>query len=217
MKNILDFLTLLQDNNKREWFNDNKSLYEQAKSDFESFVNLLIVNIKDFDPDIDVNSAKECIFRIYKDVRFSKNKDPYKTNMGAYIVSGGKKSELAGYYMHIEPGGSFAGGGIYCPQPDVLKKIREDIYQHADTVKDIIHEKTFKSTFPELYGEQLKTVPKGYPKDFKDADLLKFKDYTVIKSLSDKEILSNNLIDKVISIFKIQKPFNTYLNRLLKN
>jgi len=217
MKTILSFLTQLEENNTREWFNDNKAVYEEARSHFESFINLLIVKIKEFDPEIDVNGAKECVFRIYKDVRFSKDKSPYKTNMGAYIAKGGRKSELAGYYMHIEPEGSFAGGGIYCPQPAVLKKIREDIYSQPEDIKAILNEKSFKASFPELYGDRLKTVPKGYPKDFKDGELLKFKDYTVIKYLSDKDILSDTLSDKVIAIFKIQKPFNDYLNKAVNN
>ncbi len=217
MKSVLSFLNQLKENNNREWFNDNKSLYEDARTEFETFINLLILKIKEFDSEIDVNGAKDCMFRIYKDVRFSKDKSPYKTNMGAYIAKGGRKSELAGYYMHVEPGGSFAGGGIYCPQPDILKKIREDIYINPENIKSILNEKSFKTTFPELYGDRLKTVPKGYPKDFKDGDLLKFKDYTVIKSLSDKDILSNTLIDKVIAIFKTQKPFNLYLNKAVVN
>jgi len=212
MKILLSFLSQLKENNNREWFNDNKKLYEEARSEFERFINLLILKIKEFDSEIDVNGAKDCMFRIYKDVRFSKDKSPYKTNMGAYIAKGGRKSELAGYYMHVEPGGSFAGGGIYCPQPAILKKIREDIYIRPENLKAIINNKTYKETFPELYGDRLKTIPKGYPKDFKDAELLKFKDYTVIKGLSDNDILNNTLADKVITIFKTQKPFNDYLN-----
>jgi uncharacterized protein (TIGR02453 family) len=215
MKTILEFLTQLKYNNNREWFADNKSLYENAKLEFEAFVNMLIGEIKAFDNSVDVNSAKECTFRIYKDVRFSKNKDPYKTNMGAYIASGGKKSEWAGYYMHVEPGASFAGGGLYCPQPDILKKVREDIFNHSETLKTIISNKSFKSAFPEIYGEQLKTVPKGFPKEFEDAELLKYKSYTVIKHLSDKDLIKSDILDNILSIFKTQKPFNSYLNNVL--
>lgn len=216
MKDILNFLKELKENNTREWFNENKKVYESAKDQFEEFVNLLIMKIKEFDSSIDVSSAKDCTFRIYRDVRFSKNKEPYKTNMGAYIAKGGRKSEYAGYYIHMEPGTSFAGGGIYMPQPKVLKAIREDIYNDAETFKNIINDTEFKAMFPELYGEKLKTAPKGFPKDFPDIDLLNFKSYTVTKAITEKEILSDSFLDTLMKIFKTQKPLNDYLNSALK-
>jgi uncharacterized protein (TIGR02453 family) len=206
MENIINFLNELKANNNREWFNENKKVYESAKNQFEDFVNLLIMKIKEFDSSIDVTSAKDCTFRIYRDVRFSKNKEPYKTNMGAYIAKGGRKSEFAGYYIHLEPGASFAGGGIYMPQAKVLKAIREDIYNDAETFKNIIYDTEFKTMFPELYGEKLKTAPKGFPKDFPDIDLLNFKSYTVTKVITEKEILSDSFFDTLIKIFKTQNP-----------
>ena len=212
MKNILNFLTDLKANNNREWFNENKSKYEEAKKQFEDFVNILIMKIKEFDKSIDVNAAKECTFRIYRDVRFSKNKEPYKPNFGAYIAKGGRKSEYAGYYIHLETGASFAGGGVYCPQPKVLKAVRDDIYTDSGTIKGIINDSSFKKVFPEMYGEKLKTAPRGFPKDFADIHLLNFKSYTVVKDLSDKDITADNFLDNVLSIFKTQKPFNDYLN-----
>ncbi|MCF6367003.1 MAG: DUF2461 domain-containing protein [Bacteroidales bacterium] len=215
MQTILNFLTQLKANNNREWFQENKTLYEDAKSTFEEFVNVLILKIKEFDSFIDVNSAKECIFRIYRDVRFSKNKEPYKPNFGAYISKGGRKSEFAGYYIHTEPNASFAGGGIYCPQATVLRTVREDIFDNPNTVKEIIHDKSFNKTFPKMYGEKLKTAPRGFPKDFSDIDLLNYKSYTVIKELTNKELLSNNFFNHLISIFKTQKPFNDYLNKVI--
>jgi len=216
MKDILNFLKDIKSNNNREWFNANKKVYESAKAQFEDFTNILILKIKEFDDSLDVNSAKECLFRIYKDVRFSKNKEPYKPNFGAYIAKGGRKSEFAGYYIHLESGASFAGGGIYCPQPKVLRSVREDIYNDASQIKKIISGKKFKSVFPEIYGEKLKTAPKGFPKDFPDIDLLNFKSYTVVKSFSDKAVLSNSFFDDILSVFKTQKPFNDYLNKILK-
>ena len=216
MKNILNFLNELNENNNRDWFIDNKDKYETAKNQFEELVNILIMKIKEFDPVLDVNSAKECAFRIYRDVRFSKNKEPYKTNMGAYIAKGGRKSELAGYYIHIQPGESFAGGGLYCPQTKVLKAVRDDIFHNSSQIKKIINNKEFNTAFPQLYGEKLKTAPKGYPKDFPDIDLLNYKSYTVIKPFSDKEILSLDFLDKVLAVFKIQKPLNDYLNNVIK-
>ena len=116
---ILEFLTLIKENNNREWFHENKALYNQAKNDFEVFVNLAINEISKFDKSIVSVDAKDCIFRIFRDVRFSKSKMPYKANFGAFIIKGGKKSPMAGYYIHVEPGNSFLAGGIYMPPADV--------------------------------------------------------------------------------------------------
>lgn len=215
MKNILNFLKDLKNNNNRDWFQTNKPVYDEVKKQFEEFVNILILKIKEFDTKVDVNSAKECTFRIYRDVRFSKTKEPYKTNMGAYIAKGGRKSEFAGYYIHLEPGGSFAGGGVYCPQPKVLKLVRDDIYNDVSTIKGILDDPAFKKVFPDMYGEKLKTAPRGFPKDFPDIDLLNYKSFTVVKSLTDKEIMSACFFDDLIEIFKIQKPFNDYLNGVI--
>lgn len=215
MNTILNFLSQLKQNNNRDWFNENKHLYEEAKNKFEEFVNILIPKIKEFDKEIDVNSAKECTYRIYRDVRFSKNKEPYKPNMGAYISKGGKKSKYAGYYIHIEAGVSFAGGGIYCPRPDILKTVRTNIFEDAEEIKIILNNKKFSSTFPELYGEKLKTAPRGFSKDFPDIDLLNYKSYTVVKNLTNKDLLSKNFLEDLLIIFKTQKPFNDYLNKAI--
>ena len=215
MKEILNFLKELKQNNNREWFNENKPKYEEAKKQFEGFVDILIMKIKEFDDTIDVHAAKECTFRIYRDVRFSKNKEPYKPNFGAYIAKGGRKSEYAGYYIHIESEASFAGGGVYCPQPKILKVVRDDIYNDSEKIKEIINDKTFKKVFPEMYGEKLKTAPRGFPKDFPDIQLLNFKSYTVVKELSDKEITAADFLENVLSIFETQKTFNDYLNGVI--
>lgn len=216
MKTILNFLAALKENNNREWFNTNKHLFEEAKTIFEEFVNILILKIKEFDSSVEVNSAKECVFRIYRDVRFSKNKEPYKPNMGAYIATGGRKSKFAGYYIHLESEASFGGGGIYCPQPNVLRAVREDIFDNSEKIKTIINEREFNKIFPKMYGEKLKTAPRGFPKDFHDIDLLNFKSYTVVKEFSNKEILSNNFFDNLLKVYVTQKPFNQYLNNVIK-
>jgi len=216
MQTILNFLTQLKTNNNREWFQENKAQFEEAKTTFESLIEILIMKIKEFDSSIDVFSPKECVFRIYKDVRFSKDKSPYKTNMGAYIAKGGKKSNLAGYYFHIEPDASFAGGGIYRPQPDMLKSVRNTISTDATSLKEIIYKPSFKQIFPELYGEKVKTVPRGFDKNHSDINLLRFKSYTVIKSITDKELTAPGFLDVVLQIFKTQMPFNNWLNSVVK-
>ncbi len=217
MEKIVNFLNELKINNNRDWFNDNKSIFKSHQNDFENFVNKLIVGIKDFDNEIGLLNPKDCIFRIYKDTRFSKDKTPYKTNFGAYISKGGRKSPNAGYYIHIEPNESFAGGGIYNPQPPVLKAIRTDIFEDSQQLKDIIEEKHFKEIFSEIYGEKLKTAPRGFPKDYKDIDLLRFKSYAVIHKFIDKDVISDNFTTKALDIFKLQKKYNDYFNIILKN
>ena len=216
MQTILNFLTDLKANNNREWFQDNKQRYEDSKNKFYGITDVLIAKIKAFDPSVDVLSAKECAFRIYKDVRFSKDKTPYKTNMGAYIAKGGRKSKYAGYYFHIEPGASFAGGGIYCPQPNILKSVRNTISGNSTPLKAIIHNPTFKTIFSELFGEKVKTAPRGFDRNHPDINLLRFKSYTVIKSITDKELLSENFLNNVLTIFKTQQPFNDYLNSVIE-
>jgi len=212
MQTILNFLNDLKANNNRVWFTENKQRYVEAKNYFDDFVNFLIPAIKKFDSSVDVNAAKDCTFRIYKDVRFSKDKAPYKTNMGAYIAKGGKKSPFAGYYIHIDSDTSFAGGGIYCPQPAVLKAVRTEISEDATALNKILKNKSFHSVFPELYGDKVKTAPRGFDKNHPNIELLRFKSYTVIKQLSNKDIVSNTFSNTVLHIFKTQKPFNDYLN-----
>lgn len=216
MKTIFNFLKQLKENNNREWFSENKKLYEDAKDEFETFVNALIPEIKVIDSTVDVNSAKECIFRIYRDVRFSKNKEPYKTKFGAYIVKGGKKSPYAGYYLHLQTGESFAGGGIYMPQPDILRTIRENIYNDSENFKRVISKPEFRKYFGEIIGDKLKTYPKGFPKNFNDIELLRFKSYTIMHSLKEEEFLDKNLMNKLLKIYSAQYEFNSYFNSVIR-
>ncbi|WP_075590390.1 DUF2461 domain-containing protein [Labilibacter marinus] len=216
-KEVFEFLVELSINNNREWFQDNKSKYQQAKESFEEYTNQLIGIIHSIDKTIGHPHAKDCTFRIYRDVRFSKNKEPYKNNMGAYIAHGGRKSPYAGYYVHIEPDNSFMGGGIYMPQPAVLKSIRESIIENVDEYKAIVDEPTFTKTFPEIWGEKLKTAPKGFDKTDPNIDLIRNKSYAVTIKLSDKQIQSKSLEDKIKTTFTTMKPFNDFMNHAVKN
>ncbi len=207
-----NFLNQLKENNNKEWFNTNKSKYQEGKTEFEHFTSLLIKGIKTFDPELDIINPKDTLFRIYRDVRFSKDKSPYKTNFGAHIVKGGKKSGNAGYYFHLEPGGSFAGGGIYCPMPEILKKVRREIYNNPEEFKSIINSKEFRKSFGLIHGEKLKTVPQGFPKEFPDIDLLRYKSYTVIREFPDELILSDRIIKEAIKSFQLMFPFNSFIN-----
>ncbi len=214
-KLVLNFLKTLSENNNQEWFHNNKSAYDEAKKEFETFVNKLIPAVAEFDKGIQNISVKDCTYRIYRDIRFSKDKTPYKINMGAYIVKNGKKSNRAGYYFHIEPGGSLLAGGIYLPPPDVLKAVRSEIYYNAEKFKKIIYDKEFVKLFGELDPDKLVNAPKDFPKDFPDIDLLKYKNYTFIHKLTDKQILSENLFEETIRMFKAMYPFNSFINNAL--
>lgn len=216
MKKTLEFLRELENNNNRDWFKANEKLYKEAKLEFSNLVSELVIEINKFDKSIGMVEPKDCIFRIFRDVRFSKNKEPYKNNFGAYIAYNGRKSMTAGYYIHIQPGASFAGGGIYSPPSDILKKIRKEIYEEPQNFKSIINEAQFKTTFGEIYGEKLKTKPKGFD-DFEDIELIRHKHYAVISSITDKELTDSNLLKQIIEIYKVQKPFNDYLNSAIQN
>ncbi len=213
---IFDFLKDLTVNNNKEWFNDNKIRYQTAKDDFESYIDQLIALAHSIDPSIGHPHAKDCIFRIYRDVRFSKDKLPYKNNFGAYIAHGGRKSPYAGYYLHIEPDNSFIGGGIYCPNPQILKTVRESIMDNAEEYIGIIKNKTFKKTFHEVWGEKVKTAPKGFSKNDPNIDLIRPKSYALVSNLSDEEILDQKFEKQIIKTFKTMKPFNDFLNIAIK-
>jgi len=208
---ILPFLKELVENNNREWFHANKAKYTTAKEAFEQFNELLIAQIAEFDPMIKGMEPKDCIFRIFRDVRFSNDKRPYKTNFGTYIAQGGRKSMNPGYYLHIEPNASFLGGGMYMPAPDKLKAIRTRIFEDAEELKEIINDPEFAEHYKLYDGDKLKTAPKGFPKDFENIDLLRYKHYAPTGMLSNKELTDNNFFDMLLDRFEILKPFNDYL------
>ena len=216
-KLILAFLEDLSNNNNREWFHANKHRYEEAKAEFEKFVEYLILSISKFDKEIKNISAKNCLFRIYNDVRFAKNKPLYKTNFGASIAKGGKNGGFAGYYFHIEKNNSFVGGGIYMPPADKLKLIRKEIYYNFGEFFKIVNDKSFIKYFKELDELKLSRVPKDFPKDFAGAEFLKYKSYTMIFPLQQKLLQSEELNKTTIEIFKAMQPLNNFLNKAIYN
>ncbi len=156
--------------------------------------------------------AKDCVFRIYKDVRFSKDKTPYKSNFGASINPGGKKSLVAGYYLHLEPGASFLAGGVYMPQPDMLNAIRQEIDYNTDAFLKILKSASFKKFFKGLdEDDKLKTAPKGFEKDHPHIELLKNKHFIVSYPLSDKQLGEKNADTTILAGFKAMQPFLEYL------
>jgi uncharacterized protein (TIGR02453 family) len=217
----LQFLTKLKKNNSREWFNQHRDDYDAAKENFIELVNQILAQAGQFDQDIAVLSYKDCIFRINRDVRFSKNKDPYKNNMAAYFVKGGKKSWLAGYYFHCEPGGkSFIGGGLYGGEPDQIKKVRQEIDYNWEDFKGILDNKVFKKTFGDLSREEgmsLIREPKGYDKDNPAIDYIKLKNFIVSVPISDEELIDKKLIKKIITCFATMQPMLQFLNRAIED
>jgi uncharacterized protein (TIGR02453 family) len=213
-KGTFQFLRELKQNNYKEWFDENRTTYVQLRKEFEHFLNLVIAEISLFDKEAAQTTSKDSIFRINRDIRFSNDKLPYKTNFGAFIAQGGRKSIHAGYYIHVEPGECFLSGGIYMPSGPVLKSIRTEIYENPEEFRTILSAPAFIKHFgKELWGEKLKTAPKGFPKDFKDIDYLKYKHYTVIKNEPDSIYMKTDFIKEVREVFRTLSEFNTFLNR----
>lgn len=215
----LQFLTQLRRHNNKAWFDEHRDQYEDAKSDMEKFIQTVIDKHGLKDPDILGLTAKKCMFRINRDVRFSKNKQPYKTNFGASIDRGGKKSGFAGYYFHLEPGKSFMGGGIWMPEPSSVKNIRQEIDYNLPEFEAILKNNKFKQVYGGLYtgdeGLKLVNVPRGFEKDNPAAEYLKFKSWLAIANLTNDEITGKNLIRKTTQAFEVLQPMIKFLNRAL--
>lgn len=216
-KETFSFLKDLKRNNYRDWFEANRNRYQQAKTEFSGFTTQLISGLHHLDPSIGTPEAKDCIFRINRDVRFSHDKSPYKTNMGAYIVRGGKKSVFAGYYFHLEPGGCFAAGGVYVPQPNALKAIRQTIWEEKEKFLEIIRSREFQKHFSGIEGEQLKTAPQSYPKDHPDVWLVRYKSYSLIKNIPDTDLFKPGFMEELMDTYRAMLPFNKFLNSVLED
>uniref|UniRef100_UPI003217117A DUF2461 domain-containing protein n=1 Tax=uncultured Draconibacterium sp. TaxID=1573823 RepID=UPI003217117A len=215
MDKVLHFLTELSANNNREWFNDNRKRYEESRDKVVFLTDVLINEIGKFDSEVRGLSPKDCVFRIFRDVRFSKDKRPYKTNFGSFICKGGRKSMNPGYYFHIEPGSSFVGGGIYMPPSEPLKQIRNYMSENAEEFLAISDDPGFKKTFPQMYDDKLKTAPKGFPKDHEFIDLLRYKSYIFSKEIDDKIVTGNKYIEHMVGLFDQLHPVNAFLNEAL--
>ena len=213
----LKFIKDLKKNNNKPWFDTNRKRYEEAKADFILLVENILAAVVKFDPAVASLKAKDCIFRINRDIRFSKDKSPYKTNMGAYINPGGKKINTPGYYFHCEPGGSFAAGGLYLPAPEDLAKVRQEIDYNFDEWKKIVNDKTFKKYFTKVDGiEVLSRPPKGYAEDNPAIEFLKMKSFIVSRPLTDAQLTDKNLVKEVAKTFTVMKPMLNYLTHAVQ-
>ncbi len=215
MEKILQFLKDLSKNNNREWFNENRKRYEESRDKMLFITEVLINEIRKFDPEIPVLSPKDCLFRIFRDVRFSNDKRPYKTNFGSFISKGGRKGDWPGYYFHIDPESSFIGGGVYMPQAETLRAIRSYIAENAPEFVEIIENKEFRKFYPEMYDHKLKTAPKGFPKEHEYIELLKYKSYVFSTSIDNKLLLSDSLVEHIVHYFRELHKVNDFLYRAI--
>jgi len=214
----IKFLKELKKNNNKTWFEANRKNYETAKADYMSLVDAIIAAIAKFDEPIGSLKAKDCMFRINRDVRFSKDKSPYKSNMGAFIKPGGKKVNAPGYYFHCEPGQSFAAGGLYMPGPLELSKVRQEIDYNFDEWGKIIINKPFKKYFTDGVDgiDVLSRPPKGYSEDNPAIAYLKMKSFIVSRPLNDADLAGKNLVKEIAKTFEAMKPMIDFLNHAIQ-
>jgi len=215
----VQFLRNLKKNNKKEWFDANRTKYESSKKDVEDLSVEIIKRLSHTDDSIAHLQPKDCMFRINRDVRFSKDKSPYKTNMGVYFSKGGKKGINAGYYFHLEPGSSFVAGGLWMPMPPELKKVRQEIDYNWDEFSKITGSKKFKSVFGDLdmsNESALSRPPKGYEADNPAISYLKLKSFIATTKIKDADLTSKDLVKKVTVHFESLKSLIDFLNRAIE-
>lgn len=218
-QSTIQFLANLKNNNNKEWFDANKKSYELAKANFLDFVSFTLNQLKKIDNTLIDLEPKKCVFRINRDIRFSKDKSPYKTNFGMSFSKGGKKIMTAGYYFHLEPKSCFIGGGIYMPMAENIKKIRQEIDYNFNDFKKIINQKKFKELFGSLdFSKEftLQRAPKGYEENNEAINYLKLKSWIVSCGISEKDVVDKLLPKKVIDTFSTLKPLVDFLNQAIE-
>ncbi|MDA3616133.1 DUF2461 domain-containing protein [Polluticaenibacter yanchengensis] len=217
-KSTIAFLKQLSENNNKPWFDANRKTYEQARANFAEVVQSIINQLAVYDPTIGHIEAKSAIYRINRDIRFSNDKTPYKTHFGMYFTCNGKVDDRAGYYMHITPGSSFIGGGLWMPLAPDLKKIRQEIDYNLEEFKSILENPAFVKHYKKLDDDakyKISRPPKGYEADNPAIEYLKFKSFTASTTVSDKQALSADFVKNAVDIFKALTPLNTFFNKAL--
>jgi len=212
----LDFLTSLKENNHKAWFDDHRKAYDAAKANALEFTSRLLAKMSVVDPGLEMLTPKDCMFRIYRDVRFSADKSPFKTHMGIVLTQGGKKSGMASYYVHIEPENAFIGGGVWMPMPEALSRIRKEIHYFYDEWNAIMTSQPFTTCFGSLDHEEgtiLKNPPKGYLADDPAIEFLKHKSFTATLQMKDVQLMNPNMVEEVSRSFTALKPMIDFLSR----
>ena len=209
----LEFLQELAENNNRDWFTEHRKRYDAAKKEMEALVKDLIKGIGEFE-NLPNTEPKDCLFRINRDIRFSKNKAPYKEWLSAAVGPGGRHSGRIDFYVHIQPGESFLGAGMWNPTPKQLAKFRQEIDFNPEALKSIIEAPEFKAYFPEAWGESLQRMPKGYPENHPDIALLKRKQLFFMHKYTDAEVTSPNFAKEIVNGCRLIKPYCDFLNYL---
>lgn len=212
-KSTHTFLRQLAKNNDRTWFEEHRDTYEAARGDVASFADELLQRLRQTDR-LSTPSGKKSMFRIYRDVRFSKDKSPYKTSLSGHFVRDGLHRR-GGYYFHFSPNSNVIGGGFYGIEKDDLKRIREELAADAEPMRAILADKDFRRVFGEMQGEQLKTAPKGYPKDHPNIDLLRYKQFYAMREFSKEEVTSSGFLDVAEKTMLTLRPFFDYFSMVL--
>lgn len=215
-KETIDFLKQLEKNNNREWFMANKKKFNNANDNIIALTDHLIGLISKFDPEVSGLEPKSCVFRIYRDVRFSKDKSPYKTNLGAFIAPGGRKSMSPGYYFHVQPKMFFCACGKHMPDPGETLKIRTAIAAEPNEFRKIVEGKKFADRFGSLHGERLSRPPKGFSVDHEAIEYLKLKSFTVSQEFKEKDAVSPEYPKMLAESFKASYPFVEFLRNALR-
>ncbi|MBO9586072.1 MAG: DUF2461 domain-containing protein [Flavobacterium sp.] len=218
-KESLQFLDDLKKNNNREWFQENKKRYEIFKKDYHQLVSDFLDAMKPLDASLELLEIKDCTFRINRDIRFSKDKSPYKSHLGVWMSAGAKGANRSGYYVHIEKGASFIAGGFYSPDADELKKVRKEIAFFYDDLQEILNDKNFKKEFGSLdinESNSLKSMPRGYEKDHPAIEFLKLKSFTATQVYNVSEVLEKDFVKKMSQKLIALKPLNEFINRALE-
>ena len=210
---ILTFLQQLESHNSKEWMDDHRAQYQTARQSFIDLTTHLLEKLSVDDEGLQGLDPKKCIFRINRDIRFSKDKSPYKNNFGAAMAEGGRNSGNPVYYLHVQPQNeSFIAGGLYQPSSDVLSKVRQEIDYNASELKTITSAPDFQRYFGEIQGETLKCAPKGYDPAHPNIELLKLKSYIVIHKLTDQQLTKPAFPEYALTVFRAMIPFIHYLN-----
>ena len=217
MRPYLSFLSALSENNHKEWMDANKKWYQETRAEFLEDVSVILKQLSEVEPELSAFKPKDCVFRQNRDIRFSANKDPYKTNFGAYFSPKGKKSEGPGYYVQVQPGNSFFAGGIWMPMAETLKKIRKEIDYSGAELERIEADPEFKKLFSGIEGDKLKTSSRDYEADHPYIEYLRLKSFTVSHPIAEKDVNSGNFNNLALDGFRKMKPFNDFLAKAIED